>query len=301
MSITLLKAGERLDGIWCGFREIRTNKGLSQKEIYSGIISKSYAIEFEKGNHDISLRLLDQILDRLMMDIDEFFYIYRGYKPSNLDGYINSYSPDGNSNDLETIDKLYHELHQKSDTTSEIYLAELRSRLRLIQHTELTCKFEQEFILTDDIETITNYLGNLQSWSLQEMQLFTSTLDYIDYDQSDILFKTLIRSMRKYENYDRGRNVICVMLTNMIRELIVINEIKHAEILVEELNKISNQYQKIFFKIVYKYYCGLIKIKKNNKEAGTQLAQSAIDILYALDQPHQAKSFESTLLQVSHS
>lgn len=54
-------------------RRIRTNKGLSQKAVYSSIISKSYAIEFEKGKHDISLRLFEQILDGLMIDIDEFF------------------------------------------------------------------------------------------------------------------------------------------------------------------------------------------------------------------------------------
>lgn len=53
-------------------REIRTNKGVSQKAVYSDIISKSYAIEFEKGTHEISLRLFEQILERLMISIDEF-------------------------------------------------------------------------------------------------------------------------------------------------------------------------------------------------------------------------------------
>lgn len=282
-------------------RNIRTNKGLSQKKLYSGIISKSYAIEFEKGNHDISLRLIDQILDRLMMDIDEFFYIYRGYKASEHDEFINNYSEAGNNNDLEGLIKLYHELYQKKDESSKIHLAEVRSRIRLLKQFQSTFEYEKNVILTEDIETITTYLNNLQSWTLQEMQLFTNTLDYIVYDQKDVLFKTLIKSIKKYENYDRGRDVICVMLTNMIRELIMNNEISYAEILNEDLKNISSQYQSIFFKIECKYYSGLIKIKRNDKEEGTKLAQSSIDVLHQFDQPHQAKFMESILSQVLQS
>ncbi|WP_088268138.1 helix-turn-helix domain-containing protein [Enterococcus wangshanyuanii] len=44
-------------------REIRLSKGISQKELYNNLISKSYAIEFEKGRHDLSLELLEQVLD----------------------------------------------------------------------------------------------------------------------------------------------------------------------------------------------------------------------------------------------
>jgi len=279
-------------------RNIRTNKGLTQKEVYLNIISKSYAIEFEKGNHDLSLGLLEQILDRLMMEIDEFFYIYRGYKPSNHEEFINKYSKAANNNDIEALITLYQELYQRQDLISKVHLAEVRSRIRLLKHFNVTDTLEKNIIRVEDIETITNYLNNLQSWTLQEMQLFSNTLEYIEYKQKDILFKTLIKSMKKYENYDRGRDVICVMLTNMIHELIMNDELGYAEILNEDLNKNSNQYQTIFFKIVTKYYNGLIKIKRNNKEEGTKLAQSAIDILYELDQSYQAKTFESILSQI---
>lgn len=103
--------------------------------------------------------------------------------------------------------------------------------------------------------------------------------------------------MRKYEAYDRGRAVICVLLTNMIHELITSNEVHYAEVLIEELNHISHHYQEIFFRIVCKYYKGLLKIKMNEAEEGTRLARLAIELLYELDQPHQAKMFESTLLE----
>lgn len=279
-------------------REIRTNKGLSQKAIYSNIISKSYAIEFEKGTHDISLRLFEQILERLMMSIDEFYYIYRGYRLSKHDEFLVNYAEAGNRNDFDALIQLYNELLQQKDTSYELFLAEVRSRIRLLQNFELTNKFDKKVLMAEDIEIISQYLNNVQTWTLQEMQLFTNTLDYIDYEQKVVLFKILIKSIRKYEAYDRGRAVICVLLTNMIYELIISNEVNYAEVLIEELNHISHHYQEIFFKILYKYYRGILKIKLNEIEEGTRLARLAIEILNELDQPHQAKIFESFLLEV---
>lgn len=279
-------------------RKIRINKGLSQKEVYLNIISKSYAIEFEKGNHDISLKLFEQILDRLIMDIDEFFYIYRGYKPSKHQEFLNSYGKAVNNNNVEALIKLYHEVYQNKDQSSKVQLAELRSRIRLSKHFNSTFEFDKKVVMAEDIETVSNYLNHLQSWTLQEMQMFTNSLDYIDNEMRDILYQTLIKSMKKYEDYDRGREVICAMLTNMIYELIRTNKINYAEVLLEDLKKISVSYQMLFFKIIYKYYNGLIKIKKNNKEEGTELSQSAIDVLYEFDHPHQAKILESILSQV---
>ena len=50
-------------------RQIRLRKGFSHKEIYSGILSKSFAIEFEKGRYDIKFDRMLSILDRLMISV----------------------------------------------------------------------------------------------------------------------------------------------------------------------------------------------------------------------------------------
>lgn len=279
-------------------REIRMSKGVSQKAVYSNIISKSYAIEFEKGTHDISLRLFEQILERLMLSIDEFYYIYRGYRLSKQDEILEKYAEAGNLNDLGALTQLYKELLQQEDTSYEILLAEVRSRIRLLQNFKLTNKFDKTVILAEDIEIISQHLNNVQTWTLQDMRLFTNTSDYIDYEQKVVLFKTLIKSMKKYETYDRGRAVICALLTNMIYELLISNELLYAEVLIEDLNLISHHHQELFFKIVCKYYRGILKIKMNEGEEGIRLARLAIEMLIELDQPHQAKIFEAILLEV---
>lgn len=60
-------------------RKIRLKKGLTQKEVYENIISKSYAVEFEKGKHQISTYILLEILQNLSIEIDEFLFIANNY------------------------------------------------------------------------------------------------------------------------------------------------------------------------------------------------------------------------------
>lgn len=98
-----MKYGEKI-------REIRISKGLSQKEVYWGILSKSYAIEFEKGKHNISAVLLIAILEQLFMDIDEFMYIYETYHLNERSEYIERYAKYSNSHDLPGLYELLHEL-----------------------------------------------------------------------------------------------------------------------------------------------------------------------------------------------
>ena len=64
-------------------RQIRLSKGFSHKEIYTGILSKSFAIDFEKGLYDIKFNLMLKILERLMISVDELLLIHNQYRAYN--------------------------------------------------------------------------------------------------------------------------------------------------------------------------------------------------------------------------
>ena len=73
-------------------RKIRVGKGIKQSELYKDLISKSYAINFEQGKHDISFSLLEEILDRLLVSVDEFQYIDRDYNPNHINHFFSLFS-----------------------------------------------------------------------------------------------------------------------------------------------------------------------------------------------------------------
>ncbi|KRL13527.1 MAG: helix-turn-helix domain-containing protein [Schleiferilactobacillus harbinensis] len=76
---------------------LRQLKGFTQKEIYDGIVSRSFGIRFEQGKHDIGADKLFSLLDRLGVNADEFRYIQQG----------NTHTPA--QQQLAAIDHYYHQ------------------------------------------------------------------------------------------------------------------------------------------------------------------------------------------------
>ncbi|MBU7563876.1 helix-turn-helix transcriptional regulator [Pediococcus ethanolidurans] len=74
-----------MEKIGCTIHRIRIEKGLTQKEVYGKIVSRSFASCFEKGANDIGASKLFLILDNLAISADELRYIQQNYQPSPLE------------------------------------------------------------------------------------------------------------------------------------------------------------------------------------------------------------------------
>lgn len=97
-------------------RQIRLSKGFSHKEIYTGILSKSFAIDFEKGLYDIKFHLMLKILNRLMISVDELLLIHSEYQ--NLQYYepLLNINLDRLKNDPIYSSDIECKLHHKMET-----------------------------------------------------------------------------------------------------------------------------------------------------------------------------------------
>ncbi|MGM0173018.1 helix-turn-helix domain-containing protein [Enterococcus sp. DIV0800] len=275
-------------------RKIRINKGLTQKEVYSGIVSKSYAIEFEKGNHSISATLLLDILERVSIDMDEFLYISQGYHLPEQADYIFRYSKYSNDHDLLALKQLLVELQSYHGKIAEVRIAEVRSRIRIIEAVQKTGKYTPAVVLEEDKVTIIHYLTNLQTWTLQEIQLFANTLEFIDAEKQLIFFKQLSKSLELYLEYDRGREIFCSLLVNLIRETLDENLLDYADVLIEQLFLLTTDYKELFQRLCAKFFKGILKMKHGDP-AGWKETQRVLSILYELDHLTLAKELESLL------
>lgn len=275
-------------------RKIRLSKGLTQKEVYLGIVSKSYAIEFEKGNHSISATLLLDILERLSLDMDEFIYISQDYRLNEQANYIFRYSNYSNNHDLPALYQLFHELKEQQGAIATVHAAEVRSRIRIIEATNRTGSYTADVVLPEDKATIIQYLTNLQTWTLQEIQLFANTLEFIDGEKQLIFFKQLSKSLELYKNYDRGREIFCSLLVNLIRETLDENQLDYAEVLIEQLFLLSTEYKEFFHRLCAKFFSHVLQIKRGDPKEQKE-CERLLALLYELDHQTLAKELESLL------
>lgn len=275
-------------------REIRQKKGFSQKETYNGIISKSYSIEFEKGNHKISTDLLIEILDRLSMDIDVFFYINRGYLLNPYSDYIYRLSNYSNFHDAAALKKMLTEYEAFDDIVNQVRCAEIRCRIRMIENIKETGKFDPAVILKEDRQTIQEYLINIETWTLQEVQLFGNTIEFLEFSTHFELFRNLSKSLTLYMEYDKGREIFCAMLINLITQSIKHDYLDYAEVLNQQLRLLSTNYKEFFHKTISFYFEKVISFKRGSR-SDYQEAEQILLTISKLGQPAIAKELNALL------
>ncbi|EOH95026.1 transcriptional activator, Rgg/GadR/MutR family domain-containing protein [Enterococcus haemoperoxidus ATCC BAA-382] len=280
-------------------RKIRLNKGYSQKEVYTDIITKSYAIEFEQGKHDISLFLFMQILDRLMVDIDEFFYIHNEYHLAEENDYINKFSHAANRHDSKTLENMYQSLLQAAPTTlTLVRQAELRLRIQSFNYFETYKNFENWHGNTEDIQIISHYLMNVQSWTLQEIVLFSNNADMFNQEQQIFFFKQLLKSLPNYQAYDRAIPVYASLLANILPTLFRKQEWDEISQALDWLEHLSREYTSSFFRVVFIYYSGLLAICQGDYKAGEKKVLWALNTLKIIDQTDIAAEFEAFFVTI---
>ncbi|MCD2246791.1 Rgg family transcriptional regulator [Listeria marthii] len=278
-------------------REVRLSKGLTQKEVYTGIISKSYAIGFEKGKHDITLGLFEEILKRVMLSSDEFFFMNRGFSLAEEDNFWYKFAQAANQKDLTELETLHDAILQQKGERATLREAIVHSRIEINKQLLLNNKFDVSIVSDEDKAVIQTYLWKVQSWTLEEIRIFANSVDYFEEDVQIYFFQLVLKSIEKYKHYDRGKKVFSTLLTNITEELIARNQLDYATQLLEILYELSASHDCAFYRIMHNYYQGLIWMKSEQVEQGLQQSQRAVQILNELNYEPLAILYQTLLTQ----
>ncbi|WP_462259112.1 Rgg family transcriptional regulator [Vagococcus teuberi] len=196
-------------------RDIRLNKGYSQKYLYSGIVSKTYAIEFEKGLHDMSVTKFMDVLARLEMGYKEFKFIANNYQSPEEVTSDALVAIAANRGDIETLRKLrayYDTLKTKEDEV-------LKARLNLLIYAyEESGKkhIEPAVYKKEDVEILKNYLVSIDSWTISESNFFLNNGHYFDYDTYRFLTESALKQLERYNTFQEAIKVKSFLFCNFL-------------------------------------------------------------------------------------
>ncbi|MCT4458615.1 XRE family transcriptional regulator [Lactiplantibacillus paraplantarum] len=143
--------------------QIRLTKGLTQKEVYSGIISRSFASRFESGANDIGASKLFAILDNLAISADELRFIHQNYQPSSYDQAFWTIRHAYETQNFPAL-ATWIRNHQHSPHTYEQLIASYASILLL--------SYDHRSIgVTTATQPAFDHLRQAKTWTLQELKL----------------------------------------------------------------------------------------------------------------------------------
>lgn len=161
------------------FRKLRLQKNISQKEVYSGIVSRSFFQKFEKGLHSISVEKFQELLNRINVSYDEFMYENHGKLFTTDDFLVTIFNAYWNQ-DSHSLTKLHNKLRFSSNQT-EVFLSRVALLFKLILSKESDGDLSFDFIF--------NYLDRISTWTFFETKLFNNIMPIVPDKKRNQYFK----------------------------------------------------------------------------------------------------------------
>ena len=277
-------------------RQIRLSKGFTHKEIYTGILSKSFAIDFEKGLYDIKFHLMLKILDRLMISVDELLLIHSQYRIAPCHEPLLNVNLERMKNDpaySSDIEKQLFEEMQTDKTSS--------SRLQYAEIIALRCVYgNPDYQNSSEYQTAKNYiqkyLFDVETWTLSEFRIF-SDMSFI-FENNDVktsLFLTAWDTLEKYKTHPDYGIYLSHLLVNNLYQLICSKQYALAKKALDKLQQLTADPNMLSWKVPLLYYEGLFNYVTGNPKNGMTQIQRAKQIYHLCGNEFMVEQMEAGL------
>ncbi|EIR8728919.1 transcriptional regulator, partial [Listeria monocytogenes] len=249
------------------------------------VISKSYAIEFEKGTHAISSLLLEKIVAKLMVSMEEFFLMYHQEELPEKEDFWEAYERTCKTNEATAWESLYRKISLEKGKVNQVKSAAIKLELDHIKGKQVVDK--------KAVQILENYLIEAVFWTLQDIFLFTRMMHYLPLKSRVPFYYKLLNTLDRYRHFERGRSISQSALAIIMDDFIEKNEIEYMELMIKSLEKISEDCDGTYSKILCMYYRGIVRWGEGEEREGGEEIEQAVAILRALGYENKAIEYET--------
>ncbi|MBC1484583.1 helix-turn-helix transcriptional regulator [Listeria sp. FSL L7-1509] len=271
---------------------IRKSKNLTQKEVYTNIISRASYQNFESNKQTPSISVLNQLLNVLGMSKEEFFFVQNN-KRLNARGEL-KYLYDQINTSLEE-DKITNLIKK-----NYAYLANNNNDYE-IQH--LTKCLEALTILQkkDDFKKAKEVVSYIWQEKMKQDELYLTDIKilasifYIFPEETALnIAKRINKELKTYQKFENTIRLQISILLNTSSFLLMHNKIKEAELFVNDVLHLAkdNKYYLQWAVAIGKK--GIIQFLLNKKEY-KQNIEKCSKLLEYMDEPLQLEDFKTEL------
>lgn len=240
-------------------KKIRKMKGFTQKEVYAGIVSKTFYSDFEAGKYSISVDKFEELLQNLSVSLAEFHYFHRqseSMSSQKLEKEIDDCYKRGQFEQLFSIYEKYYTSSKKEFR----YLAMKAYLLVLITNQNFYQLSRKPF------GEMSAELENTKMWTIKEIKLAKLVLLSIPEKEkadSKRLFNRIKKELQKYQEIEKNiyEEELTDLLFNRIQSLLMLNDVedsikvlKDYTDLIQEIDNLALYVQYHFIRILVGLY-----------------------------------------------
>jgi len=283
-------------------RMIRKQKGITLNDLAEGVCSVSFLSKFERGNSDITLGLMTRILEKLMMNFDEFLYVHNDFQPDKLEQFFKTSAKAYFNRDVNLLKELKNEQLKKwkqySVDTYHYNALLIEVYLSIVDH-----RYIDEDVKEKDIRLLADYLFSVEVWGYYELMLYNGTLLLLEPEMVFMLSRTAYEKSARFKDYDKVHEAIISVLFNTIIYMFgPVHKFHEPFTYQKEFNEFISYLEEIALpesNLIERVHLLEIKgayyIRTGNKEKGIAQMKHAIQILNDLNSTKLANNIEQYL------
>lgn len=250
-------------------KNIRSNKGLKQKDICQDIVTLSYYSRIEREISTPTIDVFLKILDNLNVSLEEFLFIHNNHKKKEDDIIWFEITELYHSGDINSLIEYRNILSQEKYKNENPLVLK-----RIIDLFIMRLNHKQTEI---DLSPITNNLKKIEHWTSREVKIFISIMDMIPIELLIIIVNRLIKQKKLYAASDGYNSPYSKILINSILLCIDHFKINEAQKYLRSFNNIL-EVRDVYGKTMYLYLEGLINYVNGNKIEGTKNINNSFQI-----------------------
>ncbi|MGC6770342.1 helix-turn-helix domain-containing protein [Enterococcus sp. LJL51] len=264
-------------------KKIRHGKGLTQKDVCTGIVTSSYYSRIER---DVSLPTIEvflKILQTLDVTFDEFMYIHRGYTESWENKLWFNITELYHTNDIEGLEQTKTMLLKRKNKISELYVDVVEIFIMRLSNI---------FSTRHQAEKLIKRLMRIEDWTSSEVKIFISLMDQISMETLFTIVNRLLKTKKLYTSSKGYNSYYNKILINTILMCIENRDVSNEWYYLTKL-KDNLEVRDMYSKNMCLYFEGIFFYLSGNIEIGEEKIEQAFCIWKTLDMEDFSKKYES--------
>lgn len=257
------------------FKNLRTNRHISLKQISNEDVSVSQLSRFERGESDLSIGKLLIALNNMNVEVSEFMDAVHNNQQTEQIRFMSALIPLEYKRDVAGFIKMRDEEEQKFKENPDVY----RYHLNTILLQSFICKCDDAIPFPKEyIDQITEYLFITEDWNMYELILIGNLYLFIDVPLLHLMGQEILKRKDYYNEIGSHRNLVTITLLNIWETCLHRDYAEIAAFYMEKTRDLIEDETDLYKRTIYLFLKGLQHYKEGSVLNGIDEMKRAIQI-----------------------
>jgi len=288
---------QKYDNLGQVFKNLRTNRRISLKQIANEAVSVSQISRFERGESDLSIGKFLIALDNMNIEVSEFMDAVHNNQQTEQIRFMSALIPLEYKRDVAGFVKMRDEEEQKFRENPDVYRYHLNTILlqSFICKCDSAIQFPQEYI-----DEVAEYLFITEDWNMYELILIGNLYLFIDIPLLHVMGQEILKRKAYYDEIGSHRNLVIITLLNIWETCLHRDNLEVAAFYMDKTKELLDDETDMYKRTIYLFLSGLQHYKSGTVLNGIDEMKRAIQIFEWVGSDNLANNYKKDFERFVH-